>query len=708
MFSRIINIFLCIILITCGGTLQVAAQTEEGPPPLPEIPPIPDYVVQDQFTSPSLEDNLLGDPATRDVLVYLPPNYHTSLDKRYPTIYVLHGYTGDHRMYVGVLNAQFMTLAGVDLGIDLDSIVKELLANGEMGEAIIVLPDCMNVYGGSWYERSEVLGDYRDYIARDLVAYIDSKYRTIPDREHRGITGHSMGGYGAISLAIEYPDVFGSVAALSPGYPNVPAFIETYIELNPDSPGEPTLVSPDTVDENIWEIFTATFSTTAEYAVAAAFSPNPDNPPYYVDMPVKYPEGKAVLDEELWAQWKEHDLMSQIGRNGVNLSNTPILIDEGVGDTTIMGEVPGVDLILAALHEQGISYEYDGFPGDHLSHLRYQLASGFSFLSLHIGATPIEDFSKVFFMTLTPGLNMISLPLKPVTKYTARSFAEEIGATVVIKLDESHHRFVGFTLDAPDNGFAIEGGKGYIVNMPESKVVAFTGAAWTNQPPVEAAPEVRDFGYPTQSDGAWAFVVSGIFEDGKTKDGYLVSVRNTRTNAVVTDVVRFRYASHSTQGLGYFAAAFADLNRKSIIEVGDRMEVQVRDQTGEIVSDTLTYSVTADAIRQALLPIILNGAFKPCQSLLLQNYPNPFNPETWIPYQIKEPTEVMIRIFDSQGQLVRNLDLGHQAAGFYFGRTRAAYWDGKNEAGEKLASGVYFYQMKAGGFATARKMLIVK
>jgi S-formylglutathione hydrolase FrmB len=601
-------------------------------------------------------------------------------------------------MYVGVLNAQFMTLAGVDLGIDLDSIVKELMSTGQMGEAIIILPDAINSYGGSQYGRTEVLGDYRDYIARDLVEYIDSKYRTIPDREHRGLTGHSMGATGAISLAMEYPDVFGSVASLSPNYPDVQSRIERFVMPNTqESLANPTIVSPDTVDEDVWEIFTKTLTANVSYAMAAAFSPNPDNPPYYVDLPVKFVDGEAVVDEEVMTKWKEGDLISEIERNGANLANTSLLVTEGVGEVTIMAEGPGFPLILAALNAQGISYVYAPFPGDHLSHMRSQLASGFSFLSPHIGATPIEDFSKVFFMTLTPGLNMISLPLKPVTKYTARSFAEEIGATVVIKLDESPQRFVGFTLDAPDDGFDVEGGKGYIVNMPESKVVAFTGTAWTNQPPVEeAAPSLAG------SNGAWAFVISGrLLDDSDNtlkKDGYLVTVRNTRTNAVATDVVRSRY----------FAAAFADLARRNVVEIGDKLEVVVKDQSGEIASETIPYTVTAETIRQAFLPITLKDVGKPHRSLLLQNYPNPFNPETWIPYQLREPAEVVIRIYDATGRLVRTLDLGHRKAGYHLSRTRAAYWNGHNDAGEKVASNIYFYQLRAGDFSATRRMLIVK
>ena len=93
---------------------------------------------------------------------------------------------------------------------------------------------------------------------------------------------------------------------------------------------------------------------------------------------------------------------------------------------------------------------------------------------------------------------------------------------------------------------------------------------------------------------------------------------------------------------------------------------------------------------------------------LFQNYPNPFNPETWIPYQTKETTNVVIRIYNSKGQLVRTLNFGQRAAGFYLSRTRAAHWDGLNSAGEKVASGVYFYQLQAGDFSSTRRMLVLK
>lgn len=98
----------------------------------------------------------------------------------------------------------------------------------------------------------------------------------------------------------------------------------------------------------------------------------------------------------------------------------------------------------------------------------------------------------------------------------------------------------------------------------------------------------------------------------------------------------------------------------------------------------------------------------PEETALLHNYPNPFNPETWIPYQLAEAAEVTVRIYAANGVLIRILALGHQTPGTYQSRSRAVYWDGKNEVGESVASGVYFYTLTAGDFTATRKMLIRK
>ena len=98
----------------------------------------------------------------------------------------------------------------------------------------------------------------------------------------------------------------------------------------------------------------------------------------------------------------------------------------------------------------------------------------------------------------------------------------------------------------------------------------------------------------------------------------------------------------------------------------------------------------------------------PEETALHRNYPNPFNPETWIPYQLAKPAEVTLTIYDMNGEIVRRLALGHQTAGMYQSRSRAVYWDGRNQLGESVASGLYFYTLTAGRFTATRRMLILK
>ena len=303
-----------------------------------------------------------------------------------------------------------------------------------------------------------------------------------------------------------------------------------------------------------------------------------------------------------------------------------------------------------------------------------------------------EDFSNVYSVSLPSGLNMLSVPLKPATPMTARSLAEMIGATTVIALDEVKQEFVGWTPDAPDDGFPIEGGKGYIVNLLQSRQVTFVGAAWTNQPQVAAAPGAA------LTEGAWAFVMSGRLESERNLDGYLVIARNLQTDAIITGSVRD----------GYFAVAAADLSRRSIVEVGDSFEISVTDTTGEIASEKFSFTVTPDTLINAVLSVTLDGVGTPKQTVLLQNYPNPFNPETWIPYHLSEAALVRLSIYDTTGQRIRTLSLGFQAAGFYQSWSRAAYWDGRNDLGEQVSSGVYFYQLSTPSEHQMKRMVIVK
>ena len=119
-------------------------------------------------------------------------------------------------------------------------------------------------------------------------------------------------------------------------------------------------------------------------------------------------------------------------------------------------------------------------------------------------------------------------------------------------------------------------------------------------------------------------------------------------------------------------------------------------------SDLVSYQRGIQVLEQIL------ESLTPQASALLANYPNPFNPETWIPYHLAKSADVTLHIYAMNGALVRTLTLGHQAAGKYQNRSRAAYWDGKNAFGEPVASGLYFYTLTAGDFTATRKMLIKK
>ena len=306
-----------------------------------------------------------------------------------------------------------------------------------------------------------------------------------------------------------------------------------------------------------------------------------------------------------------------------------------------------------------------------------------------------DDVGNVYHVPLVKGLNMISVPLAPPKPMTAKSLAAMTGATTVITLDTANQQFVGWTPSAPDDGFAIEGGKGYIVNVTQARNVAFAGEAWTNQTENAAAAPAISIETPQE---AWAFVVSGHLEGQPAFDGYQVIVRNLRTDSTITA---------SVQG-DYFAAATADLTRRSVVKVGDVVQVRVIGPDGNVESDTRSYQVTPGSIADAVLSIRLDRIGKPRQSLLLQNFPNPFNPETWIPYQLETSANVILQIYDTSGGIVRTLDLGFKPQGFYMTRSTAAYWDGRNNMGEQVASGVYFYSLQTPDFSATRKMLILK
>ena len=149
----------------------------------------------------ALEGNLEGNAVDRDVIVYLPPSYSKDKHRRYPVVYALHGYS---------IGAEQWTHE-----IHVPETIEGAFAQGAK-EMIVVLPDSKTVHNGSMYSSSLTTGDFEKFISHDVVAYIDAHYRTIPNRESRGLAGHSMGGYGTSRIGMKHPDVFGSLYIMSP------------------------------------------------------------------------------------------------------------------------------------------------------------------------------------------------------------------------------------------------------------------------------------------------------------------------------------------------------------------------------------------------------------------------------------------------------------------------------------------------------------
>ncbi len=259
--------------ITLGFALFAYSQVAtEVPPVVPGAKPVTAEHIRVHGTA--LEGNLEGDEVDREVIVFLPPSYSAQKNRRYPVVYALHGYS---------IGAEQWTKE-----IHVPQTIEGAFAQGAP-EMIVVLPDSKTIHNGSMYSSSVTTGDFEKFVAHDVVAWIDAHYRTIPQRTSRGLAGHSMGGYGASRIGMKYPDVFGSLYIMSPCCMSA----RGAGPVNPEM--EKTLESVKTAADSA----KLPFGLRAQLASAAAWSPNPKNPPLYLDLPSK--DGK--VNQEVLAKW---------------------------------------------------------------------------------------------------------------------------------------------------------------------------------------------------------------------------------------------------------------------------------------------------------------------------------------------------------------------------------------------------------------------
>lgn len=336
--------FACALTIAAAAAPRMHGQVQtQVPDPVPGAKPA--TVEHIKVHSAAIEGNLEGESADRDVIVFLPPGYSTDKHRRYPVVYALHGYS---------IGAEQWTHE-----IHVPQTIEGAFALGSH-EMIVVLPDSKTIYNGSMYSSSITTGDFETFIARDLVAYIDAHYRTIPDRRSRGLAGHSMGGYGASRIGMRHPDVFGALYIMSPcclspmtgGGPGPADQAKERAIANENkvaaakSPADLAAQSPG---------FGA-----AQYATAAAWAPDPKNPPLYFDLPTK----EGVPQPDIAAKFAANAPLAFVDQYIANLKQyRAISID--------VGDQDGLRFDATKLHNildsYGVANSFEIYSGTHTS-----------------------------------------------------------------------------------------------------------------------------------------------------------------------------------------------------------------------------------------------------------------------------------------------------------------------------------------------------
>ncbi|HLH34984.1 MAG TPA: alpha/beta hydrolase [Alloacidobacterium sp.] len=323
-----------VLLVSVFSGFCVAAQVQtEVPAVVPGAKPVTAEHIK--IHGAALEGNLERDAVDRDVIVFLPPSYNKDKHRRYPVVYALHGYSIGAEQWSHEIHVP-QTIEGA-------------FAQGAK-EMIVVLPDSKTIHNGSMYSSSVTTGDFETFIARDVVTYIDAHYRTIPERTSRGLVGHSMGGYGATRIGMKHADVFGSLYIMSP----------CCLAPRPAGPPNPEIEKALESVKTPEDSAKLPFFARAQLASAAAWSPDPKNPPLYLDLPVK----DGVPQEDILAKWAANAPLDFIDQYIGNLRQyRAIAID--------VGDQDGLRADTIKLHEvldkYSIVHSFEIYHGTHTS-----------------------------------------------------------------------------------------------------------------------------------------------------------------------------------------------------------------------------------------------------------------------------------------------------------------------------------------------------
>ncbi len=304
-------------------------------------------IIRDTVYSNAVSINKLGDNPNRELFIYLPKQYKENSNKSYPTVYLLHAFGTKLDSWLGKDGYENMNVSEV-----LDSLIEHKV----ISPMIVVMPDTYTHLGGSWFTNSPSAGNWMDFVANDLTLFIDKNYRTIKNKNARGIAGQSLGGYGALLVGMSHSEVFGSILSMSsPNIFNSNPFgnqaFETalqVIEFNPEA----------------WNIFQKLM-----WSKAVSFSSLPDSPPFYAELPVtKSKTGEFLNYKEIWGKWDSYLLSNYTPHFISSMKQQQIMLQIGDQDPLI-NELKKYS---AFLNNNNIDHELSVFSGDHVNGVRGQ------------------------------------------------------------------------------------------------------------------------------------------------------------------------------------------------------------------------------------------------------------------------------------------------------------------------------------------------
>jgi S-formylglutathione hydrolase len=304
-----------------------------------------------ELASPAVAANLLGDPARQSFAIYLPPAYASEPSRRFPVLYLLHGIGGTYTDFTEVWDVRVAMARGV--------------APGE--QFIVVMPNGRNALGGSFYLDSPVTGNWATHIAREIVGHVDANFRTLADRNHRGVAGHSMGGFGALNFAMTRPELFGSVYALSP------CCLAQVDDLSYGNHVFARTIAFRGLDDVKTALRNRDFYPAALAAMAMAVTPNP-GAPLLADLPFIVRDGELMPNGAVFRAWHDRLPLNRIAASGDALrSMRRIGLEYGIDDQ--FAHIPAATLMFSQeLGRQRIPHVLNVFEGDHREHTADRLA----------------------------------------------------------------------------------------------------------------------------------------------------------------------------------------------------------------------------------------------------------------------------------------------------------------------------------------------